>query len=95
MKHRFQACAVAAVILSSPALAQLSAAETIGFLDLDKDGKVSRNEYLSFQQLRLSQYDATATADCRARSSRRPSRLKPGRTQGKASGCSTPTRTAD
>ena len=58
MKHRFQACAVAAVILSSPALAQLSADQTMGFLDLDKDGKVSRNEYLTFQQRRLSQYDA-------------------------------------
>ena len=58
MTCRFPACALAAIILSSPALAQHSPADTIGLLDVDKDGKVSRNEYLTFQQRRLSQYDA-------------------------------------
>jgi Ca2+-binding EF-hand superfamily protein len=58
MKRRFQVCAAAVIMLASPALAQLSASQTIGYLDLDKDGKVSLNEYLTFQQPRLSQYDA-------------------------------------
>ena len=57
-KHAFAACLAALALGSGPALAQVSAEQAIGYLDRNKDGKVSLEEYLAFQQPRLAQFDA-------------------------------------
>ena len=49
--------ALAVFVLSGSAYAQ-DAAGLVRYLDLDRDGKVSLNEYLTFQQPRLAQFDA-------------------------------------
>lgn len=48
--------ALAVLALSGAAYAQDSAG-LVRYLDLDRDGKVSLNEYLTFQQPRLAQFD--------------------------------------
>lgn len=47
---------LAIAVFSGSASAQ-DAAGLVRYLDLDRDGKVSLNEYLTFQQPRLAQFD--------------------------------------
>jgi hypothetical protein len=55
------AVALALVAGMGPALAQQPSPEqAIGFLDKDKDGKCSLQEYLGFQVTRIAQVDANA-----------------------------------
>ncbi len=51
------AAIVAGVMMAAPALAQDRAAGLVRYLDLDRDGQVSLNEYLNFQQPRLAEFD--------------------------------------
>lgn len=47
-----------AVALAGAAHAQDRAAGLVRYLDVDRDGKVSLNEYLHFQKPRLAEFDA-------------------------------------
>jgi hypothetical protein len=50
-----------AILAGLPAFAQqpqLTAEQAIAFLDKDRDGKCSLNEYLTYQVIRLAQFDA-------------------------------------
>ena len=52
---------VVAVALAGPALAQqVGADQAIAFLDQDRDGKCSLNEFLTYQAGRIAQFDADA-----------------------------------
>ncbi len=53
---------VAAVFASQPAAAQqqVTPEQAIAFLDADRDGKCSLNEFLAFQVTRMAQFDADA-----------------------------------
>src|SRR5262245_13402784 len=53
--------AALAILASLPASAQqpqLTAEQAIAFVDKDRDGKCSLNEYLTYQVIRLAQFDA-------------------------------------
>jgi Ca2+-binding EF-hand superfamily protein len=53
--------AALAILAGLPAFAQqpqLTAEQAIAFLDKDRDGKCSLNEYLTYQVIRLAQFDA-------------------------------------
>ncbi|MDZ4762065.1 MAG: hypothetical protein SGJ21_13450 [Alphaproteobacteria bacterium] len=53
------ALCAAAVALAGAASAQ-SPDQVIAFLDIDRDGQISLNEYLTFQQPKLAEFDANA-----------------------------------
>jgi hypothetical protein len=58
MKSTMFAAAVLALAAgASPALAQPTPEQAIGFLDKDGDGKCNLNEYLTYQVSRLAQLD--------------------------------------
>ena len=52
--------AAMATLACSPALAQVTPEQAIGYVDKDGDGKCSLQEFLAFQVTRIAQFDANA-----------------------------------
>lgn len=57
MKTIWMALVALAAASALPAMAQVTAEQAIGFLDKDRDGKCSLNEYLTFQVGKIAQFD--------------------------------------
>lgn len=55
--RRMVECTLVALALAGAAHAQDRAAGLVRYLDVDRDGKVSLDEYLHFQQPRLAEFD--------------------------------------